>query len=51
MRFRPSTVFNCVSRGRTIKRSASSGEMPGWNVKMLKKGMGISGSASLGIEK
>ena len=46
---RPSIVLSWVSSGRTMRRSASSGEMPGWTTTTVKNGNWMSGSASLGM--
>ena len=46
--FKPSTAFNSVSKGRMSNRSASSGEIPGRTTCTFTKGIGTSGSASLG---
>ena len=46
--FKPSMDLSSDSKGRTSKRSASSGDTPGKTTWILMKGTGISGSASLG---
>ena len=47
----PSTFFNSISVGLASKRSASSGEMPGWIMVVMMTGTVTSGLNSTGMAR